>query len=85
MILMQPTRKYTMQPQVTGSNLSNWLRGIILAKGYHSIQEFADKLGVDRSYVSQIINNLRPINREMKIRIAKELGMDTLEIFPEKK
>lgn len=48
---------------------------------YKHISRFAEKVGVSRSYISQIIHGHREPTVKEKIKIAKELGVDSLTIW----
>jgi len=59
---------------------------VLLAKmreaGYYSITAFSAKLGITRSYLSQVIHYKINPDTDLRLRIAKELDCDSLIIFP---
>ena len=61
------------------------LISLIQDRGYRTISDFADALGVSRSLISQIVHYLREPTTAMKLAIAKKLDTDSRIIFPEEK
>lgn len=45
--------------------------------------KFALEVGVNRSYISQIVHGHVKVPLEMKIRIARKLGVDSRVIWPD--
>ncbi|HLD12932.1 MAG TPA: helix-turn-helix transcriptional regulator [Candidatus Nanoarchaeia archaeon] len=58
--------------------------GFILAKGLRQI-DLARRCGLDRSYLWRILNSTQNPPDHIKIRIAKELGVDSRAIWEDKK
>ena len=49
-------------------------------KGWGEIQRWADHLGVQTSYVSQVLSGMKNFNVEYSVRLAKYIGLSGLEL-----
>lgn len=54
----------------------------MITERYGTKQAFADKLGVTRSLVSLIVHGHKEACTETKIKMAKELGVDSRTLWP---
>ncbi len=66
----------------TFTNRYNVVLDRLIKDNFRSKSSFATKLGVDRSLISQIVNGHREASLGMKLKIAKELGVDSRTLFP---
>lgn len=64
---------FTIQTPGTFSPWRIAARGSVARAGYHQ-GEFADRLGVSRRTVSEILHERRPVMPDMAIRLGKLLG-----------
>ena len=60
------------------------LQALIDEKGYRTITQFAEKLGLTRQYISSILHGHLEAPEDLKIKIAKALEVDSRTIFPTK-
>lgn len=56
----------------------------VIKNKYSSIEAFSQKIGMSRSTVSKIIHGHIIPSNEQKIKIAKELGWDSRELWRDK-
>lgn len=63
------------------SRTNQILLAFMMDKGYRTVTAFANEIGLSRSRLSQIIHGHIAPNDELKVKIAKKLGTDSLVIF----
>ena len=72
-----------MKSVFTFSSSRDFLRAYIESlpkKGWGEIQRWADHLGVQTSYVSQVLSGMKTFNVEYSVRLAKHIGLSGLEL-----
>lgn len=64
-----------------GVSINQTLLDLIAAQGMKQ-SDFAFKLSVDRAYINRVIRGREKPTRDMMIKIAKTLGVDSRVIWP---